>query len=372
MKQDLLYDPSVFRVGCDYQIIFRTKTKGLGWVEIDGARYTDEECGLLKYGTVHKISVPGVALDEKKKYTVVFIEYKEKPPYFPKGVETVRKEYSFIPCEGEDFTLFQFADTHGAVITPLEAYRKFVESRGGRDADVIVLNGDINDSSDTVECFDVSFALAGEAVHGTRPVLYSRGNHDTRGHAAELLPDYIPTAFREGRRETFYTFRLGSLWGIVLDCGEDKYDTNEEYGGTVYFDNFRRRETAYLESVLADAENEWNAPGVTTRIALCHVPFVEHFKFPFDVGGEYYEKWTRILSEMNTDLLVCGHMHRAYFVQPHTEGCRDADFPTAVMSIPVHDENGRRIYTGGAVVKENGERYAAIVSGGDVSEKLMF
>ena len=50
MKQDLLYDPSVFRVGCDYQIIFRTKTKGLGWVEIDGARYTDEECGLLKYG----------------------------------------------------------------------------------------------------------------------------------------------------------------------------------------------------------------------------------------------------------------------------------------------------------------------------------
>ena len=53
MKQDLLYDPSVFRVGCDYQIIFRTKTKGLGWVEIDGARYTDEECGLLKYGTVH-------------------------------------------------------------------------------------------------------------------------------------------------------------------------------------------------------------------------------------------------------------------------------------------------------------------------------
>ena len=126
MKQDLLYDPSVFRVGCDYQIIFRTKTKGLGWVEIDGARYTDEECGLLKYGTVHKISVPGVALDEKKKYTVVFIEYKEKPPYFPKGVETVREEYSFIPCEGEDFTLFQFADTHGAVITPLEAYRKFV------------------------------------------------------------------------------------------------------------------------------------------------------------------------------------------------------------------------------------------------------
>lgn len=38
MKQDLLYDPSVFRVGCDYQIIFRTKTKGLGGVEIDRSK----------------------------------------------------------------------------------------------------------------------------------------------------------------------------------------------------------------------------------------------------------------------------------------------------------------------------------------------
>lgn len=103
MKQDLLYDPSVFRVGCDYQIIFRTKTKGLGWVEIDGARYTDEECGLLKYGTVHKISVPGAALDEKKKYTVVFIEYKEKPPYFPKGVETVPRGIQLYSMRGRGF-----------------------------------------------------------------------------------------------------------------------------------------------------------------------------------------------------------------------------------------------------------------------------
>ncbi len=372
MKNDLLYDPSVFRVGKDYQIIFRTVTKGIGWIEIDGVRYTDEECGLLKYGTVHKICVPGTILDEKKSYTVVFVEYKEKPPYYPKGVETVREEYKFYPCEGDNFTMFQFADTHGAVDVPLEAYKKYVESNGGNDADILVLNGDINDSSATIECFDVSFALAGESVHGTRPVLYSRGNHDTRGDAAENLPDYIPTAFRGGRRETFYTFRMGGLWGIVLDCGEDKYDKNVEYGGTIFFDNFRRRETAYLESVLADAENEWNAPGVTSRIAICHVPFVEHFEFPFDVGGEYYEKWTRILSEMNTDLLLCGHMHEAYFIAPHSAGYRDGNFKTAVMSIPVHEENGTTLYTGGVVVKNDKERYAAVITGGSITGKTEF
>ncbi len=370
MNKELVYDPSVFRVGNDYQILFRTQEMGIGWIEINGERYTDEECGLLKYGKIHKISVPGKALDEAKKYTVVFVEYKQKPPYFPKGTETVHDEYEFFPCTGDDFTLFQFADTHGAIEAPLESYRKFVESRDGRDADVIVLNGDINDSSNTIECFDVSFALAGESVHGTRPIIYSRGNHDTRGHAAELLPDYIPTVFRGGRRETFYTVRMGGLWGVVLDCGEDKYDTNEEYGGTIFFDNFRKRETEYLESVFADAENEWNAPGVTTRIAFCHVPFIEHFKFPFDVGGEYYEKWTSILTKMNIDVLVCGHMHKAYFVEPHTEGYRDAGFPTAVMSIPVQKTDDGKVYTSGAVVCENGEKYAVIVRGGVKGDKL--
>ena len=43
----LKFDPAVFVVGHDYQIIFITETMGLGWIEIDGERYTDEEGGLL-------------------------------------------------------------------------------------------------------------------------------------------------------------------------------------------------------------------------------------------------------------------------------------------------------------------------------------
>ena len=52
---DLRFDPSVFAVGHDYQIIFLTARKGIGWIEIAGERFTDEECGLLQYGRVHKI-----------------------------------------------------------------------------------------------------------------------------------------------------------------------------------------------------------------------------------------------------------------------------------------------------------------------------
>lgn len=369
MNPNLRYEPVVFAVGTDYQILFWTKTMGIGWIEIDGERFTDEEMGLLHYGEMHKIPVSGAILNTAGHYTVVFVEYKEKPPYFPKGEEKIRDTYTFVPYRGGDLRLFQFADTHGAVDIPLETYRTFALETGGTD--LLVLNGDINDSSDEIECFTTTFALAGEAVHGTRPVLYARGNHDTRGHAAELLPDYSPTAFREGRRESFWSFRQGDVWGVVLDCGEDKYDQNVEYGGTIFFENFRRRETAYLESLTVNREREYDAPGVGLRIAICHVPFVEHFAFPFDVGGAYYERWTSLLAEMHIDLLLCGHMHRAYFLPPHAPDHRDAAFPTAVLSIPPMDHDGKKFYTAGAILRHDGKRSVVVVRGdgfGDVME----
>ncbi|MBO6053282.1 MAG: metallophosphoesterase, partial [Clostridia bacterium] len=318
----------------------------LGWIEIGGERSTDEEAGLLYYGTVHKIPVPGEVLNRAGAYTVVFVEYADKKPYYPEGVEKVRKEYRFRPltADRETFRIFHFADTHARVETPLALYRET------GDCDLIVLNGDINEHSYELKNFDTAFALAAGSSRGEVPVIYSRGNHDTRGYAAQDLVNYIPTAFRDGRRETFYSFRQGPLWGLVLDCGEDKYDINPEYGGTILFDPFRRRETDYLRSVIERKAEEYEAEGVKIRIAVCHVPFLEHFSHPFDVGNEIYEEWTALLGEMGIDLLLAGHMHRAYFIPAHTPEKRNAAFPAAVCSIPgVKGEDGREFYVGGLI-----------------------
>ncbi|NLE13852.1 MAG: metallophosphoesterase [Clostridiales bacterium] len=361
----LRFDPAVFVVGSGYQIIFLTSAMGIGWVEIGGDRFTDEECGLLMYDTVHKIPVPGAALNSAREYTVVFVEYADKKPYYPVGVEKVRKTYSFKPLEeGADrFRIFQFADTHAQTDLPLETYDRCTGGGPG-GCDLLLLNGDINEWSDKISHFDTSFKLAAGAVRGERPVIYSRGNHDTRGHCAHLLAGYIPTACREGRRETFYSFRQGSLWGLVLDCGEDKYDHNIEYGGTISFNTFRDRETAYLESLIADAEHEYSAPGVKYRIAFCHLPITERFDHPFDVASDIYDRWTELLGQMGINLLVSGHMHRAYHIAPRFAPDGDgiykgkglADFPTAVLSCPkVELEDGSYVYLGGIVEAEGGK-----------------
>ncbi len=366
MNPNLQYHPTVFPVESDYQILFLTQTDGIGWIEIAGQRYTDEECGLLHYGKMHKIPVDGGALNEAKAYTVVFVEYKEKPVYFPKGEEVIRETYAFTPVTGENFHLFQFADTHGAVDVPLENFRRYEETYG--KVDLLCLNGDINDSSASVDHFKVSFALASGAVAGTKPVIYARGNHDTRGAASELLPGYSPTAFRGGRRESFWSFRQGGLWGLVLDCGEDKYDHNIEYGGTILFENFRKREAEYLRSLIAHKDTEYAAPGVTKKVAFCHVPFVEVFNHPFDVGTEIYKEWIALLDEIGIDLLLCGHMHACYVIEPHAAGKKDAAFPVFVSSLPVHPANSRvndkPVYTGAALVAADSQLTAWVVEDG--------
>lgn len=356
----LRFHPAVFAVGKDYQIIFLTETKGLGKIEINGEIYQNEEGGLIQYGNVHKILVDGEQLNKAGHYTVVFTEYLDKKPYFPVGVEKIRINYSFYPLTDRNLRIFHFADTHGKTDTPIDLYHDT------GDCDMIIFNGDISDSSYQISDFDVLFRLASETSKGERPMIYARGNHDTRGYAAQLLPDYIPTDFRKGRRETFYTFRQGPLWGLVLDCGEDKKDSCQEYGGTVSFQNFRKRETEFLRSILEQAKSEYDAPGVRYKIVFCHIPFIEFFEGQFNIENETYEEWTHLLNEMQIHLLVAGHMHSAYFVPSHTSGYRDSAFPTAVCSIPERKkEDGTEFYTGGLLELSPEEKRISIIPFGD-------
>ena len=57
---------------------------------------------------------------------------------------------------------------------------------GGRP-DALLLGGDIGDSADTEEQILTVHRLAHEIAAGEIPVVYARGNHDTRGALAEKL-----------------------------------------------------------------------------------------------------------------------------------------------------------------------------------------
>ena len=338
MEELFLYAPCVFLVGEDYQILFNTRVKGMGEVRVGRETYRDEALGLMRWAdTIHRITVPQRALDEARRYTIRFAPLEERIPYFTTMPTWAERTFDFRPVNTEgDIRLYHLADVHSHLEEPCEAAAFWGE---GAD-DLLVFNGDIADRNDSMENLLVLYRVNDRVTGGHRPILFVRGNHDTRGQLAHRIADYIGT--QDGA--TYFTFRTGALWGVALDCGEDKLDGHIEYGGTVDFAAFRRRETAFLERIAR--ERPFEAPGIRHRIAVCHIPFTLRQPEPFDIENELYAHWTELLNGMGIELMLCGHLHRAGVVRPGDEHDRRGQrFPMAVAAAL----NREKHFTGCAV-----------------------
>ncbi|MBQ8340889.1 MAG: metallophosphoesterase [Clostridia bacterium] len=196
---------------------------------------------------------------------------------------------------------YHIADAHNRRTNPIAAANTFGEF------DLLILNGDVIDHSGDPSKFDNVYDICSRLTCGSKPVVFSRGNHDMRGNYAERFADYTPNA----NGNTYYTFRLGGLWGILLDCGEDKLDSCDSYGYTICCHQFRQRQTAFLRRVIENKEREYSAEGVTHRVVISHVPFTTRFGEPFNIEEDTYTEWARLLrEEVKPDVMICGHVHQ--------------------------------------------------------------
>lgn len=306
VPSEFLCHPTVFALGDSYQIITPVKSEMLFWVRIGDKNYYDHSNGVMRSATmVHKVVVPMTALDSVKEYSVCYKKILDRKPYFPESEETAEYTYSFRPVEaGRPIKLYHVSDSHGRVDEAIAA----AKTAFGEETDLLVLNGDISDHSSSVENISMIYRIASGITGGTRPCVYSRGNHDMRGAFAERLAEYTPVTPGDGL--TYFTFSLGDLWGIVLDCAEDKLDDNEEYGGTVCCHGYREAETEFLKHI-ADSEEYAKAK---YKAVICHVPFTYRDKSSdrlFDIENDIYAEWVKILNEeIKPDLMLAGHKHR--------------------------------------------------------------
>jgi hypothetical protein len=185
-------------------------------------------------------------LDRAKKYTVCIRPLLHRKPYFTTTAPLETFTFPFMPVPERNIRAYHISDAHNRIDGPVAAARAFGEF------DFLILNGDIIDHSGDPSKFDNIYRICAELTGGSKPVVFSRGNHDMRGNYAEKFAEYTPNC----NGNTYYTFRLGPIWGILMDCGEDKMDACEEYGHTVACHAFRRRQTAFLKRVIADCKNE--------------------------------------------------------------------------------------------------------------------
>lgn len=353
MNDVLKTTPAVFVVGNEYQIMVPVKAECLMWVKVGEENFYNESNGVIRSKTeVHRMRVPAEILDKAGKYTVCYRKIIERKAYFTESEDEVQIDFDFYPVKGEKTVAYQIADAHDTTDTPIAATKKFIEEYG--KIDLLILNGDNPKDCGKIESLDTIYLLAEGITKGNIPVICIRGNHDTRGVFAEKIADCTPSE----NGNCFFTVKVGDIFGVVLDCGEDKDDSHPEYGHTVCCHSFRERETKYLEEILETKKDEYNAENINHKLAFCHVPFTGKREEPFNIEEDIYSYWSKLLKEkFEAEAMLCGHTHRQAVYYPGDE--TDAlghPCPVVTSSKVVFDEKiYAEYYAGAGFIFEKGK-----------------
>ena len=331
--------PVVYAVDNEYQIMISTTNKEETIVrcKVGDREFFDHSNGIVRSkGHSHKIRIPMEILDKEGKYTLIVQALPERLPYFTKPGKEEVFEFPFRPVkkEKENLHFFLLSDSHDDIESSVE------EALARGPFDFLILNGDIHSHSGDPALFAAIHIIAGNITKGEIPAVYVRGNHDLRGAYAELLTENTPNF----HGNSYFTFRLGPVWGLALDCGEDKPESHEAYGGTNCCHVFRQEETDFIEKVIAKADTEYLADGVKYRFIVSHVNFSEAHKEPFNIEYDTYGKWCRLIREnIHPHFYFHGHEHKEYINYPGSE--RDflhAGAPCIVGGIPKNAEHPYR------------------------------
>ncbi len=339
--------PAVYTVSDRYIITVAVNDHCTMWVKIGDREYYDDSNGILRTASLtHKMEVPSKVLDEVKEYTVCFRKVIERKPYFSELGDVQTFTCSFRPISGDNIRIYHIADAHNRVEGPVKA------ANAAGEHDLLILNGDIPNHSGKIEYFAAIHCIAGEITKGEYPVIFSRGNHDTRGIYAENIQDHTPT----DNGKSYYSVKAGPLWALVLDCGEDKPDTNAEYGNTICCADFRKRETEYIENIIRDAQNEYLAADVKYRLIIAHVPFHLHFREPFNIEEDRYAYWCKLIhDEIKPNLMLCGHIHQCKIFKQTFESEASGQ-PCTVIAASKPIDKTDNIICGSVVLFENSAR----------------
>lgn len=281
--------------GVDEKIQLRARNVKHGMVDVKNGMQNVKLSG-LQPGTVYY-------------YRAVSCEVKSIEPYKVTYGDTLKSKIFRFKTPGlkeDEFSFLVFNDLHNAP----EYLEETAKSEG--EFDFVLFNGDIlTDINDEKEFAKKIFAPVSTYFASEKPVYFIRGNHETRGAAARALENYIETP--EGH--FYYTFKRGNTFFIILDCGEDKPDSNKYYFGLAEYDNYRSIQAEWLKKVVASKE----FLNSRHRIVCVHMPLMPDPGKDNEPGHGIYDlsrKMSPILGKAKIDLMLSGHTHKYEIIRP--------------------------------------------------------
>lgn len=313
-------------------IVWTVNKPSIGWVELapdDGTHFYRTERpkvfnaknGIKLTSTVHAVHVKGLEPGTRYRYRVYSQEvlshvgwrviYGNVAATDVYGKEPLTFKTNDHATQAVNFAMV--SDIHGKS----DLLEKLVSHCDLKTTDLFLFNGDmVSIFNNEKEIFGGFMDKATELFASGIPMYYTRGNHETRGAFATSFQDY----FSQGQDHIYYMFRQGPVCFVILDCGEDKPDSDLEYAGITVYDQYRTEQAEWLAEVLESKEYK-EAP---FKVAVCHIP-------PF--GGwhgdkEIADKFVPLLNKAGLDVMLCGHLHR--YVRKEADG--NVKFPVVVNS----------------------------------------
>lgn len=312
--------PSVFDNGNDYAVVFSTSDDSAGYIEYDynGDHYKtfDSDNGRKRgSSTIHAINVPYEHLSGNS-YKVGATRVIDELSYGGRTGKTIESDYiDFNDDFGDKIDVITVSDWH----TYNDKAKMAVSHLGEYDA-VILLGDAAPGMMFESEAEKYILAFANDLTAGTMPIIFARGNHETRGRQADDLSTYL------GMDSFYYTASLGDYNLVVLDSGEDKKDDHPEYGSMVTYEQNRKEMVNWLSGLSNDDNKK--------TIALSHS---DEICIEEDMAQLAHNK----LDELGVSLLLSGHMHKYDFKN-------DYAYPTLVDG--GINANGKGTYVASKVV----------------------
>lgn len=290
-----------------------TQKPSYSWVEITEGGATRKVHGVTDglvtaYNRIHEIVIPGLTPGKEYSYRVASKEITDFQPYKVTYGETLySSEFSFTtanPLAGETSWLV-LNDIHDRPAS----FAHLLKLNGDDPYDFVFLNGDMFDyQTDEKQVIDHLLTPCTENFATHKPLMFVRGNHETRGKFARNLKDYFTNPGNH-----YFTFQYGPVFAIALDTGEDKEDTHPVYAGIVDFDSFREQQALWLEKQLQSPAYK----KAKYRVVFMHIP-------PFYSGDGHgtlhcRKLFSPLFDKYKVDLVISGHTHR-YGVHPPSAG----------------------------------------------------
>lgn len=355
----MAYAPYLQNLGpTEVSIVWVADKPSVGWVELapdDGSHFYEKERpkffdannGIKSTSTVHVVQLTGLTPGTRYRYRVYAQEILSHV-----GHKIIYGDVAATDAYGKAPLSFTTSDpTRQAVSFAMvndihgksDLLEKLISHCDLEKTDLFLFNGDmVSFFNSEKEIFGGFMDTATKLFASKIPMYYTRGNHETRGAFATSFQQY----FSPKSEHIYYTFRQGPVCFVILDCGEDKPDSDIEYAGITVYDQYRTEQAEWLRGVL-DSKAYKEAP---FKVVICHMP-------PF--GGwhgeqEIAEKFIPLLNNANPDIMLCGHLHRYMRNQPKdgvkfpiivnsNNSVLQAEAQNGQLKIKVIDETGKEI-----------------------------